>query len=235
MIFHELKPGLSVAGEKIKAFLSDTKGSKFIYLMAGAHGDEVEGIYVLQQLFDHLQKSSDIDLPLVIIPVLNVDGLRANTRVNARGVDLNRNYPSDQWSEKYIQESHYPGTAPLSEPENQYLLKLFNKHPPGFILSFHSWKPMLNYNGDCLDVANFLHKYNSYEIVGEFTDHPTPGSLGELDPTKFNASVLTFECPLIDQNKTLKDIWAENEQGLYYLLKSDLLKDKVKTPSSSKK
>ena len=173
------------------------------------------------------KNSSEIELPMIVIPILNIDGYRANTRGNARKVDLNRNYPSDQWTATYTQETHYPGTAPLSEPENQFLINLFAKFPPGFILSLHSWKPMLNYNGNCLDVAEFLQKYNSYEVVGEFTDHPTPGSLGELAPTKYNASVLTFECPLLSQGKTLAEIWAENEKGLYDLFKSALIKSKI--------
>ena len=51
MIFRELRPGITVAGEKIPAFFSDVLSpqNKYIYLIAGVHGDEVEGVYVLQK------------------------------------------------------------------------------------------------------------------------------------------------------------------------------------------
>lgn len=227
MNFLDLKSGKSVEDEKIPVYKSDAKGNKYIYLIAGVHGDEVEGVYVLKKLFEWLKEAEQIDLPLIVIPILNVDGFRANTRVNSNGVDLNRNYPSKNWTDKYTQENHYPGKEALSEPENKFLIKLFNKFKPGLIISFHSWKALLNYNGKCLDIAELLEKFNQYPIVGEFTDHPTPGSLGELAPEKYNSPVLTFECPLLKDGKSLNDIWVENKDGLYKLMESKIIASKI--------
>ena len=191
--------------------------------MAGTHGDEVEGVYVLQELFDWLKEDEDVNLPLIVLPILNVDGYRASSRVNAHGVDLNRNFPSSNWTKEAREKKYFPGEKALSEPENQFLDKLFQKHPPRFILSFHSWKPMLNYNGDCENVAKFLEGYNSYPVHSEIEGHPTPGSLGEYGPEKYQTPVLTFECPLLSEEVSLRKIWEENKQGLQDLLKSDLL------------
>ena len=224
MMFVDLKAGQSVEGEKIQSLRSEFKASKYIYLIAGTHGDEVEGVYLLKQIMQWLENSEELELPVVSVPILNVDGYRASTRVNSSGVDLNRNYPTDHWSDQSQVKKHNPGPKPLSEPENKYLVKLFQKFPPGIIISFHSWKPMLNYNGDCQDIAQFLNKYNNYEIVAEFTDHPTPGSLGELAPNKYSSPVLTFECPLLETGISLKEIWKENEDGLKALFNSELLK-----------
>ena len=141
MNFTPLKAGTSVEGDEIPAFRSEDKASKYIYLMAGVHGDEVEGVYLLQELFKWLQ-DEDLTLPPVVIPILNVDGYRSGSRVNAHGVDLNRNLPSSNWSEEAREEKYHPGSEALSEPENKYLVKLFEKFPPKFILTLHSWKPM---------------------------------------------------------------------------------------------
>ncbi len=224
MNFTPLKSGVSVEGDEIQAFRSEDKAPKYNYLMAGVHGDEVEGVYILQELFKWLQQEEEISAPFIVIPILNVDGYRSQTRVNAHGVDLNRNLPSSNWSEKARDDKYHPGESALSEPENKYLVKLFEKYPPKFILTLHSWKPMLNYNGnDCEKYAKLIHEHNNYPIVADIEGHPTPGSLGEFGPENYDAQVLTFEAPLISEEKSLQQVWQENELGLKALLKSALL------------
>ena len=225
MNFTPLKSGTSVEGDEISAYISEDKGTHFNYLMAGVHGDEVEGVYRLKKLFEWLQDDEEVNVPLIVLPILNVDGYRAGSRINAHGVDLNRNLPSKNWTNEAREAKYNPGSHPLSEPENEYLTKLFDKYPPRFILTFHSWKPMLNYNGDdCLKYAELLAQYNKYPVVADIEGHPTPGSLGEFGPENHGAQVLTFEAPLINEELSLQDIWNENEDGLKSLLTSDLLK-----------
>ena len=225
MNFSLLKSGLSVEGQEIQAFRSDEKASRYNYLMAGVHGDEVEGVYLLKNLFEWLQEDETVSAPIIVIPILNVDGYRSGTRTNSHGVDLNRNLPSKHWKKEARDSKYNPGTSPLSEPENQYLVKLFEKFPPQFILTIHSWKPMVNYNGDdCLKYAQVVGDHNNYPLVADIEGHPTPGSLGEYGPEKYNSQVLTFEAPLIDDERDLDSIWQENEAGLKALLKSPLMK-----------
>ena len=223
MNFIELRPGKSVEGSPINCYKTEGKNAQYTYLMAGTHGDEVEGVYVLSQIFSWLRENGELELPIVVIPVLNVDGYRAGTRVNSHGVDLNRNYPSKCWTSEYKEKKYFPGPEALSEPENKFLVELFERYPPKFILSFHSWKPMINYNGKCKDIAEYLGKFNNYEVVGEIENYPTPGSLGEYGPQNYDSPVLTFECPLLSDGVTLGDIWGENEKGLKSLFQSSLL------------
>jgi protein MpaA len=235
MIFSSLDNGLSVEGHEIEAFKTDIKSSHYLYLLAGTHGDEVEGVYVLKNLFDWLKTDHSLnDLPIVVIPILNIDGYRAGTRVNSHGVDLNRNYPCSTWipfdeikQDAQQKAKFYPGLSPCSEPENQFLVKLFEKYKPGFIISFHSWKPILNFNGDAEDVAQYISEFNHYSPASDI-GYPTPGSLGTFVPEKFQAPVLTYECPLLKDGKTLKEIWLENEEGLKHFIQSDLLLKKLK-------
>lgn len=227
MIFSPLESGFSVENNEIHAFKTDMESNKYLYLLAGTHGDEVEGVYVLQQLFEWLKSEHSLkDLPIVVVPILNPDGYRAQTRINSHAVDLNRNYPTENWSGEFKKDKYNPGPSALSEPENVFLDKLFNKFSPGLILSFHSWKPILNFNDDCEDVANYISSYNEYPVAGDI-GYPTPGSLGTYAPEKFNSPVLTFECPLLSEGPSLKEIWAENEEGLKSFLQSELLLKKI--------
>lgn len=229
MIFSELESGTSHEGYPIPVFKTDIKAQKYLYLLAGVHGDEVEGVYVLKELFSWLKLEHGLkDLPAVVIPILNVDGYRNQRRVNAHSVDLNRNLPTNDWTSKVTQPKYNPGPKALSEPENQFLVKLFDKYRPGFIISFHTWKPILNYNGNCKDVAEYLNKFNNYETAGDI-GYPTPGSLGTFGVERYQAPVLTFECPeLKTHRESLKDIWKENEEGLKSFFQSDLIWEKIK-------
>ena len=91
MIFKSLRSGQSVGNREIPAYISEKKDEHFLYLMAGVHGDEVEGVYVLKHLFEWIKTTNSLDYPIIVIPIVNVDGYAERTRINANGVDLNRN------------------------------------------------------------------------------------------------------------------------------------------------
>jgi protein MpaA len=228
LIFNELPSGTSIQGNEIKAYKTQGKANQYLYLIGGTHGDEVEGVYVLTQLFEWLKSEHETkDLPMVVLPILNPDGYESGNRVNAHGVDLNRNYPADNWVSDYKKDKYNPGPNALSEPENIYLDKLFNQFKPGFILSFHSWKRIVNYNGDSQDIAIEISNKNSY-IISEDIGYPTPGSLGTYIPEKFdNCGIITFECPVFDNDLSLKDIWKENEVALKRLFSEEILHKKL--------
>lgn len=225
MKFEILPSGKSVNGEEIKSFITHKKSSKYIYILGAVHGDEVEGAHLAKELFNWLQTNEEIDFSMVIVPIVNVDGFKAGTRTNANGVDLNRNLPSKQWSANATEAKYFPGKFPLSEPENKFLVELFEKYPPKFIISFHSWYPVINYNGKCKEVAEFLNMYNNYPIEADFISHPTPGSLGEYGPQHLNCPVLTFECPLLSETVSLESIWKENEMAFKQLFLSKFIEE----------
>lgn len=216
MNFVELKPGITVAEEPIKVFKTDNKSTKdFIYILAGVHGDEVEGVYIAEKLLCWLKENDEIDANFIIVPNLNIDGYRTGTRCNSHGIDLNRNFNTSTWKKGYKEKRYFPGEAAESEPEIKFLVKLFSKYEPKFIFSLHTWKPMVNYNGDAKEVAEIISKNNNYEIVaGEIDKHPTPGSLGDYSEEVLKCPLLTLECPEISDDKGLKAIWEENEAGL---------------------
>lgn len=223
MKFSALPHGLSVNGEKILAYKSDIEASKYIYVIGAVHGDEVEGAHLATKLDEWFKETNEINLPIITVPIVNPDGFKAGTRVNANGVDLNRNLPSDKWTPEAREAKYFPGKAPLSEPENKFLVELFEKFPPKFIISFHSWYAVINYNGKCKEVAEFLASYNKYPIEADFLTHPTPGSLGEYGPQKYNCPVLTFECPVLSDTVTLESVWNENEEAFKKLFTTNLV------------
>ena len=71
MIFSEIDKGSSAEGYDIPVFKTDMKSPKYLYLIGGVHGDEVEGVYVLKELFQWLKLEHTIeDMPIIVVPIL---------------------------------------------------------------------------------------------------------------------------------------------------------------------
>ena len=163
-----------------------------ILLLAGVHGDEPEGIYLAQGLLDRFLNHFPFVLRLTLVPVFNPDGALTARRTNGNRVDLNRNLPTKSWTADHEKPRYNPGPSAGSEPENQALLKWLKAHDPKLIISFHSWNPMINTNGDCQPEAGILAEALSYKITDDI-GYPTPGSLGEYCGLERNIPTITYE------------------------------------------
>jgi murein peptide amidase A len=95
------------------------------------HGDEPAGIAIAAQL-ERLLPPQDVDV--WIVPDLNPDGVAAKTRQNARGVDLNRNFPFHWRPLGGVFDS---GPHPLSEPESRAAYRLILRIRPTISIWFH--------------------------------------------------------------------------------------------------
>ncbi len=123
--------GHSVKGRPIKAWhLGETNRPKVV-LIAGMHGNEPAPTAILRTLRDG---KSVHGIDLWVVPAYNPDGLARGTRRNARGVDLNRNYPY-HWVP--LTGSYYSGPKAGSEPETRAMMRFLNHVKPDWILSFH--------------------------------------------------------------------------------------------------
>ncbi len=103
-------------------------------LIGGIHGDEKATVRVLESFVERYLGSAAAPAGLVrVIPLANPDGWERNTRYNARGVDLNRNFGTN-WSAGSEEPS---GAAPWSEPETRVLRDLILQTRPARIVSLH--------------------------------------------------------------------------------------------------
>lgn len=81
---------LEVEGLPIMAFSRPgASGGRSVYLSSGIHGDEPAGPLALLEL---LEGDLSPDITWHICPTLNPSGLKAGTRENSAGIDLNRDY-----------------------------------------------------------------------------------------------------------------------------------------------
>lgn len=183
--------GQTSQGLIIPAYRFENNGPE-VFIVGGVHGDEIEGIVGANGLLKAFSESFPYKLNITLVPILNLDGALRNQRQNANMVDLNRNLPTQDWTPTIEEVRYFPGPAANSEPENQALVEYLQKESPSFILTLHSWKPMLNTNGDCEKVAQIISQRTGYIITPDI-GYPTPGSLGTYCGLERQIPTITYE------------------------------------------
>lgn len=132
--------GRSVRGRKIWAVRQGNPLAVDVMLSIGQmHGSEPAGLRVT----DRLRREpvpADADYQLWTIRSMNPDGAVRGNRYNARGVDLNRNFPGT-WSARQYRSGRGPG----SEPETRAMMRFIKRLKPTGVLSFHQpWNTVLS-------------------------------------------------------------------------------------------
>jgi hypothetical protein len=123
--------GYSVNNEPIFS-ITIGAGSKRILMWSQMHGNESTTTKALFDVMNILNQSNWFseevlkNCTLKIIPILNPDGARLYTRLNANNIDLNRD----------AQEQ--------SQPESAVLLDVFNKFTPDFCFNLHGQRTIFS-------------------------------------------------------------------------------------------
>ena len=173
-----------------------------VLVIGGIHGDELSSASVaLQWIQLARQAPSDTPHPTHwrFVPALNPDGLlqQPPRRGNARGVDLNRNFPTPHWErdartywEKQTRKDprRWPGPKPLSEPETQFIVEQMQAFKPHLIVSIHAPYGVLDFDGPFVPPTKLGRLY--LDQVGIF-----PGSLGNYGGVHKGIPVVTVELP----------------------------------------
>ena len=127
--------GHSVSGRALAPVVIGSAPPAHRLLVVGCiHGTEPAGLALTRAL---VRRGVVPGAELVVLPALNADGCAAGTRWNARGVDLNRNFPSG-WRHSGVPRSvEYSGLRPASEPETRYAMALIRALHPAVTIWFH--------------------------------------------------------------------------------------------------
>ena len=103
-----------------------------ILVIGGIHGSEPEGLLPARSLVRWLETEPTM-ARFVIVEDLNPDGSAVLARTNARGVDLNRNWPASNF-----RASSTNGSMPLSEAETRLGDDLVRRVEPVLVIVLHS-------------------------------------------------------------------------------------------------
>lgn len=131
--------GRSMRGREIWAIRQGNPLAVNVLLSVGQmHGSEPAGLRVTDRIRAR-EVPADADYQVWTIRSMNPDGAARSNRYNARGVDLNRNFPGT-WARQYR-----TGSGPASEPETRVMMRFLRKLSPTGVLSFHQpWDTTLS-------------------------------------------------------------------------------------------
>lgn len=152
--------GRSIRGRPILAVETGDFDSPRRTLVVGCvHGNETAGIAIADQLANGAQPRG---LDLWIIPTLNPDGVAAQTRDNADGVDLNRNFP---WHWQRLRGVYYSGPHPLSEPESRIAYHLITRVDPSVSIWFHQHLDVVDESGGSSAIERRFARLSHLRLV----------------------------------------------------------------------
>ena len=133
---HDATLGRSAEGRPIRVTRIGAATAPVKVLVVGAiHGNETAGLAVTALLRRHAPQIAGAEL--WIVPTINPDGVAADSRHNAHGVDLNRNFPDGWRTGGRAGDTYYPGTRPLSEPESRLIARLVRRLHPAATIWYH--------------------------------------------------------------------------------------------------
>ncbi len=184
--------GESVEGKKIPS-ITIGKGKTKILMWSQMHGNESTTTKAVLDLINFLYSNQNRAIAILencelkVIPILNPDGAKSYTRVNANQVDLNRD----------AQEK--------SQPETRALWSVFKEFQPDFCFNLHDQRTLFNV-GETNKVAtvSFLSPASSSDrkltpsrsigmklIAGmnQLLQETIPGQVGRYDDS-FNANCI---------------------------------------------
>jgi protein MpaA len=191
-------------------------------IMCGVHGDEITPVKFCYDLLNDLRNNPQIigDNLIIIAPLVTPDSFfrKKPTRYNARGVDINRNFPTKDWAKNAIHlwktryhsdKRRYPGKYALSEQETIFSVNIINLYKPQKIISVHAPLTLLDYDGPSFAqnegkaakqlLVQMSNKAGKYKI----SNYPFfTGSLGNWAGNERNIPTYTLELPNSDWNKT---------------------------------
>jgi murein peptide amidase A len=141
--------GRSVDGRPITAIVRGPSSAKRRILVVGCiHGNECAGLPIVSAL---VRSRAAQGVQLWLVPKMNPDGTAVDTRQNAHGVDLNRNFPY-RWR-RVSSPIYYSGPWPRSEPETRAAIKLIRRIKPAVTIWYHQAEDLVDMSGGDRGVA----------------------------------------------------------------------------------
>ncbi|MDR3608866.1 MAG: DUF2817 domain-containing protein [Oligoflexia bacterium] len=225
--------GKSVQGRPlVYAEFGDPDSTNVTLIFSAIHGDEVTPIYLGFKVARWaMENQANLkNARVVIAPFVNPDGFyrKPRTRMNANGVDVNRNFDTHDWKDRAIaawtkrlrsDPRRFPGKAAASEPETRFQEDLIQKYHPKKILAIHSPLNHLDYDGpNILSLARFPRYYvrDCLALRSKLKAVSTgyfPGSLGNYAGQEMGIPTLTLELPTANPAKA-EQYWRSFSAGI---------------------
>ncbi|MEK7184482.1 MAG: M14 family zinc carboxypeptidase [Patescibacteria group bacterium] len=193
--------GTSVRGNPLTAYTFGD-GDQPIWFVAGIHGNEKSSSYLAVDLINYLAANPGAvpeNKRVIVIASANPDGFLRNSRLNARGIDLNRNFGSSDWR-RYVRKGRqllYGGRAPFSEKESKALQIHMEHDGVAALVTLHAKGNLVNpeFTKASRDLAKRYAELSETPYLENWSSYATPGTLTLWAEERFGAPSITVELP----------------------------------------
>lgn len=177
-------------------------GDEVIVVLASIHGTEPIGTPLLHHLSTHMFTEMEWtqDRTIFCLTTANPDGIVGNTRGNRDNIDINRNFPTENFGRGW-----FNGKAPLQAKESEVLMTFFMDIEPDRVLSIHQPLNGIDYDGPSKRLAEELSTVSGIRIhkLGSRS-----GSMGTFLGVEMGVPVITLE---ISEKRSVlppDELWA---------------------------
>jgi len=172
--------------------------------------------------------------------------------MNARGVDVNRNFPTKDWrtdarrlwiSNFKRDKRRNPGLFPNSEPESVFQVNLIKRYGPDKIISVHAPLTMIDYDGPGTVIIGNIDGNKAHELLSQMSkdadgyrikDYPFfPGSLGNWAGKERDIPTYTLELPTSDPSKSVQ-YWEQFRAAIHNAIAHDIKEKGPKSEAEAK-
>ena len=219
--------GRTIWGLKITDNPTIEENEDEVRICGAHHGNELMSVELPLMLAWYMVENYDSD-PFIedlvdnretwIIPLVNPDGREMNTRYNANGVDLNRDYG-------YMWGGSGGSPSPFSQPETQTIREHALDNNFVLSLSFHCSGDIINYiwnykgepvadHNVVVQLSNQYGSHNGYWVVEGYDWYQTRGDTNDFSYGCRGDIDWTIEV----QNSNIPQAWNQNRDAMLEII-----------------
>lgn len=227
--FSSFSIGTSVGGRAIMAYRYGSGGNAVLFV-GGVHGNEQNATKLMYKWINEINanpQKTPANRTIVVIPSVNPDGYAKNQRVNAHGIDLNRNFAANNWksaikepSGAVLQEGG--GPTAQSEPETAALSSYVQNLRPLMVMSYHSYGGLAIANdaGSSRSLAksygaNGGYTYKNGDTIGNTFNYDTTGAFEDWLYDKMGTPAI-----LVELRTQYNDEFSSNVGPMWAIIQS---------------
>ncbi len=226
--------GRDIIAMKISDNVNTDENEPEILFDAAIHGNEWTGMEVAIHLIEYLTDNYGSEATIKelvdtreiwVVPMVNPDGVAANTRENSAGVDCNRDYG-------YMWDGWGGSQAPYSQPETRAMQRLADENQFVMATSFHSGNEVFVFawsftHEHTVDVFNYRAIGAGYGTLGSYPfrqsadeEYYIVGSSKDANYGSFGALGWTIELSKdkIPPHSEIPSLCARNELAMLFLI-----------------
>ena len=192
------------------------QASSQVLIVGPLAGDEPAALGLMDKLAQELMthESSAVSHRAVMLRDPNPDGRVLRIRANARGVDLDTNFPAASWQKRPAGLRWLSDPQPASEPETRAVLNLLAQTRPQWILllAAHDGAARVDWAGPAQALAEGMQKSAA---VGQNVGEQLSGSLLSYAGRDRNIPTLLLT---LNNQETAQAAWEAHGPGLLALL-----------------